>query len=539
MAKQLLYTDEARQKILVGVNKLARVVGVTLGPAGRWVAYEKSFGGPGVVNDGVTVAKEVELEDAFENMGAQMVRQVASKTNDVVGDGTTTATLLAASIYGEGCRFTAAGHNPMALKRGIEAAVEAVIEDLVGQAKPCKSQEDLLHIATVSANDDEELGKMVANAMEKVGKDGVVTVEEGKGTQTEVEVVQGMRFDKGFLSPYFITNPDSMTSELEDPYILIYEKKISNLREFVPLLEKVVQAGKPIVIIAEEVESEALAALVINRLRGLLRCVAVKAPGFGDRRKAMLGDLAVLTGGRFISEDLGLKLEGVEISDLGRAKKVTVDKDNTTIVEGAGKKSDVNARVAQLKHQVEVTTSDYDREKLQERLAKLAGGVALIRVGAATEAAMKETKERVNDAVHAAKAAAEEGYVVGGGVALLRAQAAVEKAKGKLRGDEKYGADIVLRALEHPLQRLADNAGHDGGVVVEKVKEGKGAFGFNAATGEYEDLVKAGIIDPVKVVKSAIQNAASVASLLLTVDTIVTEFKEDDEAKKLVSGAVH
>ena len=539
MAKQLLYTDEARQKMLAGVQKLARIVGVTLGPGGRWVAYDKSFGGPGVVNDGVTVAKEVELEDPFENMGAQMVRQVASKTNDVAGDGTTTSTVLAAAIYGEGVRFLTAGHSPMALKRGVDAAVEAVVEEISAQAKPCKSRDDIQRVATVSANDDAELVKLVANAMEKVGKDGVVTVEEGKGTQTELEVVQGMRFDKGFLSPYFITNPDNMTVELEDACILIYEKKISSLREFLPLLEKIAQSGKPFLIVAEEIEGEALAALVINRLRGLLKCAAVKAPGFGDRRKAMLGDIAVLTGGRFISDDLGVKLENVELSDLGRANRITIDKDNTTVVEGAGKKADVNARVAQLKHQIETTTSDYDKEKLQERLAKLAGGVAVVRVGAATETAMKEAKERVNDAVNAAKAAAEDGIVVGGGVALLRAQAAVEKAKAKLKGDEKYGADIVFRALEHPLRGIANNAGHDGDVVVEKVKEGKGSFGFNAASGEYEDLIKAGIVDPAKVVKSALQNAASVAGLLLTVDTMVTEVKEEGEGKKLVAGAVH
>ena len=539
MAKQLLYTDEARQKMLAGVNKLARIVGVTLGPGGRWVAYDKSFGGPGVVNDGVTVAKEVELEDPFENMGAQMVRQVASKTNDVTGDGTTTATILAAAIYGEGVRFLTAGHSPMALKRGVDAAVEAVVEEIAAQAKPCKSREDIQRVATVSANDDAELGKLVANAMEKVGKDGVVTVEEGKGTQTELEVVQGMRFDKGFLSPYFITNPDNMTVELEDACILIYEKKIGSLREFLPLLEKIAQSGKPFLIVAEEIEGEALAALVINRLRGLLKCVAVKAPGFGDRRKAMLGDIAVLTGGRFISEDLGVKLENVELSDLGHANRITIDKDNTTIIEGAGKKADVNARVAQLKHQIETTTSDYDKEKLQERLAKLAGGVAVIRVGAATETAMKEAKERVNDAVNAAKAASEEGIVVGGGVALLRAQAAVEKVRAKLKGDEKYGADIVARALEHPLRGIANNAGHDGDVVVEKVKEGRGSFGFNAASGEFEDLLKSGIVDPAKVVKCALQNAASVSGLLLTVDTMVTEVKEEGEGKKLVAGAVH
>ncbi|HYG73578.1 MAG TPA: chaperonin GroEL [Planctomycetota bacterium] len=539
MAKQLLYTDEARQKILAGVQKLARVVKATMGPGGRWVAYEKSFGGPGVVNDGVTVAKEVELEDAFENMGAQMVRQVASKTNDVVGDGTTTATTLASAIYSEGVRYITAGHNPMAIKRGIEAAVEAVLEAITEQAKPVANKQDMARVATVSANDDEVIGKLIAEAMEKVGKDGVVTVEEGKGTETELEVVTGMRYDKGYLSPYFVTNTDSMTAELEDCYVLLYEKKISSLREFLPLLEKIVQTGKPFVIIAEEIEGEALAALVINKLRGLVKCIATKAPAFGDRRKALLGDIAVMTGGRFISEDLGIKLENVELADLGRAKKVVVDKDNTTIVEGAGKKSDVQARVGQIRAQIEASTSDYDREKLQERLAKLAGGVALIRAGAPTETAMKEAKERVTDAVNAAKAAAQEGIVAGGGVALLRASAAIEKAKSKLRGDEKYGADIVAKALEHPLRTIAENAGFDGGVVVEEVKENKGSYGFNAKTGEYEDLAKSGIFDPAKVVKSALQNAASVAALLLTVDTMITEYKEEGDEKKLVSGAIH
>ena len=539
MAKQLLYTDEARQKILAGVQKLARVVKSTMGPGGRWVAYEKSFGGPGVVNDGVTVAKEVELEDPFENMGAQMVRQVASKTNDVVGDGTTTATTLASAIYSEGVRYVTAGHNPMAIKRGIEAAVEAVLGAIDEQAKPVANKADMAKVATVSANDDEVIGKLIAEAMEKVGKDGVVTVEEGKGTETELEVVTGMRFDKGYLSPYFVTNTDSMVAEMEDCYILLYEKKISSLREFLPLLEKIVQTGKPFVIIAEEVEGEALAALVINKLRGLVKCVAVKAPAFGDRRKALMGDIAVMTGGKFISEDLGIKLESVELSDLGRAKKVVVDKENTTIVEGAGKKADAQARVAQIKSQITASTSDYDKEKLQERLAKMAGGVAVIRAGAPTETAMKETKERVTDAVNAAKAAAEEGIVPGGGVALLRAQASIEKAKGKLRGDEKYGADIVFKALEHPIRTIADNAGHDGSVVAEAVKESKGAQGFNAKTGEYEDLAKSGIWDPAKVVKSALQNAASVAGLLLTVDTMVTEVKEKGEGKDLVAGAVH
>jgi len=540
MAKQLLYTDEARQKILAGVTKLARVVKSTMGPGGRWVAYEKSFGGPGVVNDGVTVAKEVELEDPFENMGAQMVRQVASKTNDVVGDGTTTATTLAHAIYSEGVRYITAGHSPMAIKRGIEVAVEAVIQSITEQSKPVTSKNDMIRVATVSANDDEAIGKLIAEAMDKVGKNGVVTVEEGKGTETELEVVQGMRFDKGYLSPYFFTNTDSMTVELEDCYILLYEKKISSLREFLPLLEKIVQTGKQFLIIAEEVEGEALAAMVINKLRGLMKCAAIKAPAFGDRRKAMMSDIAVLTGGKFISEDLGIKLESVELGDLGRAKRISIDKENSTIVEGAGNKKDIQARVSQVKTQIDATTSDYDKEKLQERLAKLAGGVAVIRAGAPTETAMKEAKERINDAVNAAKAAAQEGIVPGGGVALLRAQAAVEKIKGKLRGDEKYGADIIIKALEHPMRTIAENAGYDGAVVVEDVKESKGTNGFNAKTGEYEDLAKSGIFDPAKVVKSALLNAASVAGLLLTVDTMVTELKEDDHHnKKLISGAIH
>jgi chaperonin GroEL len=539
MAKQILYTDEGRQKLNAGIKKLAQVVGVTLGPCGRWVAYDKSFGGPGIVNDGVTVAKEVELEDPFENMGAQMVRQVASKTNDKVGDGTTTSTILAAGIYNAGLRYATAGHNPMALKRGIDAAVEAVIGEISAQAKPCRSKEDTLHIATVSSGDDAEIGKFVADAMEKVGKDGVITVEEGKGTQNELEIVPGMRFDKGFLSPYLVTNAEAMTVELEDAYILLYEKKIGSLREFIPILEKVVQVGKPLLVIAEDIEGEVLAALVINKLRGLLKCNAIKAPGFGDRLKAMMADIATLTGGKFISEDLGLKLENIELADLGTAKKITTDKDNTTIIEGGGKKADVQARVAQLKQQIETTTSDYDKEKLQERLAKLSGGIAVLRAGAPTESAMKEIKERINDAVHAAKAAAEEGYVAGGGVALLRALPALEKVKAKLRGDEKYGVNIIEQALQEPLALIAKNAGYDGSVVVELVKEAKGSNGFNAATGEYEDLVKAGIIDPAKVVKTALQNAASVAGLLLTTDTLVTELKDDDAAKKQVAGAIH
>jgi chaperonin GroEL len=528
MAKQIIYTDEARQKILAGVQKLARVVGVTLGPGGRWVAYDKSFGGPGVVNDGVTVAKEVELEDPFENMGAQMVRQVASKTNDVVGDGTTTSTVLAAALYSEGLRYAIAGHNPAALKRGIEAAVEGVCAELDNQAKPCKGKEDILHIATVSANQDATLGKLVADAMDQVGKDGVITVEEGKGTQTELEVVQGMRFDKGFLSPYFLTNPDTMTAELEDAYILIYENKIGALREFVPLLEKVAKLGKPLLIIAEDVEGEALATLVVNKLRGTLQVAAVKAPGYGDRRKAMLEDLAILTGGKFISQDLGIKLEGVELADLGRAKKIVVDKDNTTIIEGAGKKSEITNRTSQIKHQIEVTTSDYDKEKLQERLAKLAGGVAVVKVGAATESEMKERKLRVEDALNAARAAVEEGILPGGGVSLLRAGAVLDSLK--LKGDEEVGKLIVKKALEAPARQIAENAGHEGAVIVKQILDSKeDNYGFNALTEEFGDMVKFGVFDAAKVTKASLTNAASVAGLLLTTEAAIVEAPKKKE----------
>jgi chaperonin GroEL len=539
MAKQMMYTDEGRRKVLAGVEKLVRLVGTTLGPAGRCVAFEKSFGGPGVVNDGVTLAKEVELVDPFENMGAQMVRQVASKTNDVVGDGTTTSTVLAGALFSEGARLVSAAHDPQALKRGMDAAVEALVAELDRIAKPCKSRDDWARVATVSA-DNAEVGAYVADAMQAVGQEGVVTVEEGKGTTTELEVVQGMLFDKGFLSPYFVTKTETMECVLEDAYVLICEKKISNLREFVPLLEKVLTAGKPLLVIAEDVESDALAALVINRLRGVLRCCAVKAPGFGDRRKAMLSDIAVLTGGAFISEDVGKKLESVELSELGRAKKIVVDKDNTTIVEGAGKKGDIKARADQIRKQIETTTSDYDKEKLQERLAKLTGGVAVIRAGAPTESAMKEIKERVNDAVHAAKAAAEEGIVSGGGVALVRATAVLSKVRQELKDEgERLGVDIVFRAASAPLKAIAENAGENGKVVLNNVLEKSGSYGFNAATREYEDLVKAGILDPVKMVKNALRNAASVAGLLLTVDVMVTELKDEEQGKKLVSGAVH
>ncbi|MCX7803847.1 MAG: chaperonin GroEL [Planctomycetota bacterium] len=539
MAKQLMYSDEARRKMLDGANRLAKVVGVTMGPAGRWVAMEKSFGGPAVVNDGVSVAKEVELKDPFENVGAQMLRQVANKTKDVAGDGTSTATILAREIYARGLRYISAGANPMALKRGLDAAVEAVLKHLKDEARPCKTTDDLRKVATVSAGNDPKIGNMVAEAMEKVGRDGVVTVEEAKAMETVVEVVQGMRFDKGYISPYFITNAEDMTCVLEDCMILVHEKKLSNLREMLPFLEKCAAAGKPLLIIAEDVESEALAGLVINRLRGVLRVCAVKAPGFGDRRKAMLGDIAIMTGGKFFSEDLGVKLENIAIEDLGRAEKVTVDKDNTTIVKGAGKKADIQARIAQIKNQIETTTSDYDREKLQERLAKLSGGVGIIKVGAPTEAAMKEAKTRIENAVHATKCAWEEGILPGGGLALLRAQEAVERAKNKLRGDEKFGADVLMEALEAPMRQIADNAGVDGTTVVETAREKRGSVGYDAAAREFTDMWKAGVVDAAKVVRVALQNAASAAGLMLTAETVVTELKEEEEGKKLVAGAVH
>ena len=540
MAKQLLYQDAARQKILAGIVKMSKAVKATLGPTGRNVVLDKSFGSPTVTKDGVTVAKEVELPDKFENMGAQLIKQVASKTSDTAGDGTTTATLLAEAIYTEGLKAVAAGYNPVELKRGIDAAVTAIAGSLEGLAKPCKTKEDITSVASISANNDPEIGKIIADALEAVGKDGVVTVEESKGLETHVEVVEGMEFDKGYLSPYFVNKPAEMKAVLEDALILIYEKKLANIREFLPVLEQVAQAGKPLLVIAEEVEGEALAALVVNRLRGVLQCCAVKAPGFGDRRKAMLSDIAVMTGGKFISEDLGLKLEHVKIADLGRAKTVKVDKENTTVIEGAGSKKDIQARIAQIRKQIETTTSDYDREKLQERLAKLAGGVAKINVGAATEVDMKQKKARVEDALHAARAAAEEGIVPGGGVALIRCEDAVEDVRKSLQGDAKFGADIVKRALAWPLTTIATNGGADAGVVVDKVRSGKGAYGYDASKGEYTDLVKAGVIDPRKVTRLAIENAASVSGLLLTMETAVTELpKEEDEGGKAAEGAVH
>jgi len=541
MPKQLMYDDTARKKIQKGIERLARTVKVTLGPTGRNVILEKSYGSPVITKDGVTVSKEISLEDPFENMGAKMVNEVASKTSDVAGDGTTTATVLAQAIYNEGLKNVTAGANPMSIKRGIDAAVEAVVEYLKTISKPVKKREEIAQVATISANSDSVIGNLLADAMDKVGKDGVITVEEGKSTQTELEFVEGMQFDKGYISPYFITDANSMEAVLEDCHILIYEKKLSNLQEMIPLLEKIAQTGSRLLVICEDMEGEALAGLVINKLRGTLHCCAVKAPGFGDRRKAMLQDIAVLTGGKFISEDLGMKLENITLSDLGRAKTVRVGKEDTTIISGAGKKTDIQARIAQIRKQIEDTTSDYDREKLQERLAKLTGGVALIKVGANTETEMKERKARVEDALHASRAAAEEGIAPGGGVALLRSIGAVEKMKKKLEGDEKVGAEIVEKVLEMPLWQIAENSGLDGPVMVEVVKEKPQNTGLDASTGEYVDMFKAGIIDPTKVIRTALQNAASVASVLLTTETMVTDLKEEKEADKEkgpVEGAV-
>ncbi|MDA0577536.1 MAG: chaperonin GroEL, partial [Verrucomicrobia bacterium] len=517
----LKYDNDARQAILAGVTKLSRAVKVTLGPAGRNVILDKSFGSPTITKDGVTVAKEIELPDRFENMGAQMVREVASKTSDTAGDGTTTATLLAEAIYREGLKNVTAGANPMSLKRGIDKAVATIVEAIGKQAKKVREHTEIAQVATISANGDVEIGGKIADAMDKVGKDGTITVEEAKTIETTLDVVEGMQFDKGYLSPYFVTDSEDMEVVLEDAYVLIHEKKISSLQDLLPLLQLVAKASKPLLIIAEEVEGEALATLVVNKLRGTLQCCAVKAPGFGDRRKAMLEDIAVLTGGRCLTDDLGTKLENVKLEDLGRAKKVTVDKENTTIVEGSGKTSDIQGRVAQIKRQIEDTTSDYDREKLQERLAKLAGGVAVINVGAATETEMKEKKARVEDALHATRAAVEEGVVAGGGVALLRAQSSLDKLT--LTGDEAIGAQIVRKAVEYPLRQLVNNAGMEGALVVEEVKKGKGSYGFNVATGKYSDLIKDGVLDPAKVTRSALQNAASIAGLLLTTECMVTD----------------
>jgi chaperonin GroEL len=525
MAKQIVYGEDSRQQILRGVNALADAVKVTLGPKGRNVVIDKKFGSPTITKDGVTVAKEIDLKHPLENMGAQMVREVASKTSDTAGDGTTTATVLAQAIYREGLKMVTAGANPMELKRGTERAVEAAIAELKTLSKPV-SGNMIAQVGTISANSDETIGKIIAEAMEKVGKDGVITVEEAKSMETSLDVVEGMQFDRGYLSPYFVTDPDRMEVVLENPVILIHEKKISSMKDLLPLLEQVARGGRPLVIIAEDVDGEALATLVVNKLRGSLQVAAVKAPGFGDRRKAMLEDIAILTGGRAITEDLGLKLENIKLEDLGRAKKITIDKDNTTIVEGAGTQAAIEGRVKQLRTQIEDTTSDYDREKLQERLAKLVGGVAVIKVGAATETEMKEKKARVEDAMHATKAAVEEGIVPGGGVALLRAAKAIEKLK--LEGDQKVGAEIIRRAVEAPLRNIASNAGVEGSIVVQKVKEAKDAtYGYNAATDTYEDLVKAGVIDPTKVVRSALQNASSIASLLLTTEAMVADIPEE------------
>jgi len=524
--KEIRYEQAARDKILAGVNGLANAVRVTLGPKGRNVVIEKSWGSPTVTKDGVTVAKEISFEDKFENMGAQMVKEVASKTSDIAGDGTTTATVLAQAIFREGSKLVAAGVNPMDLKRGIDKAVETIAEELKKLSKPTRDSGEIEKVGTVSANGDEAIGKMLAEAMEKVGKEGVITVEEAKSMDSTLDVVEGMQFDRGYISPYFVTNPDSMEASLEDALLLLSEKKISAMMDLRPVLEQVARGGKPLVIVAEEVEGEALATLVVNKIRGTLNVCAVKAPGFGDRRKAMLQDMAILTGGQVISEELGLKLENVTMKDLGRAKKVVVDKDNTTIVDGAGAKKAIEGRIAEIRSQIDKTTSDYDREKLQERLAKLAGGVAVVKVGAATETEMKEKKARVEDALHATRAAVEEGIVPGGGVALLRAQAALEGLEKDLAEDQKAGVSIIRRAVEEPLRRIAENAGVEGSIVVDRVKNGKGNFGFNARTETYEDLVKAGVIDPTKVVRSALQNAASVSGLLLTTEAMIAEKPE-------------
>ena len=528
MAKQIKFDAEARQKILAGVEKLSAAVTSTLGPSGRNVILDKKFGSPQITKDGVTVAKEIELADPFENMGAQMVREVASKTNDVAGDGTTTATLLAEAVYREGLKNITAGANPMALKRGIDKASEAVVDAIAKLSKKVKDPAEIAQVATLSANGEEEIGNIISEAMDKVGKDGTITVEEAKTLETTLDVVEGMQFDKGYLSPYFVTDPEEMECVLENPYILLFEKKISNLQDMLPLLQSVAKTGRPLMIIAEDVEGEALATLVVNKLRGTFQVCAVKAPGFGDRRKAILEDIAVLTGGKLISEDLGIKLENVTLDMLGSSKKVTVDKDNTTIVQGKGKSSDISARVSLIKKQIDETTSDYDREKLQERLAKLAGGVAIIKVGAATEAAMKEKKDRVDDALHATRAAVEEGIVPGGGVAYLRCQKAIETLE--LSGDEKVGAEIVARAIEAPLRKLVSNAGQEAALVVAKVKADKGSNGYNVRTGEYADLMKCGVVDPAKVVRTALQNAASIAGLLLTTDCMVTDLPEKKDS---------
>jgi chaperonin GroEL len=533
-AKQLIFEEAARQSLLKGVNKLARAVVATLGPKGRNVVLDKKFGSPTVTKDGVTVAKEIELEDPYENMGAQMVREVASKTSDAAGDGTTTATVLAEAIYAQGLKFVTAGANPISIQRGISKAVETAVEHLAKISKKVKDKEEIKQVATVSANWDATIGEIIADAMDKVGKDGTITVEEAKSIETTLDVVEGMQFDKGYLSPYFVTNAETMEAKLEDAYVLNFEKKITSLKDLLPLLEKVAKVGKPLLIISEEVEGEALATLVVNKLRGTINVCAVKAPGFGDRRKAMCEDIAILVGGKFISEDLGIKLENIQLEDLGRAKSIVIDKENTTIVEGHGKSSEIQGRVNQIRRQIEETTSDYDREKLQERLAKLAGGVAVINVGAATETEMKEKKARVEDALHATRAAVEEGIVPGGGVALLRCLPALDSLK--LEGDEQIGVDIVKRAIEEPLRALAANGGVEGSIVVQEVKKRKGNDGYNVATGEYEDLVKAGVVDPKKVTRSALQNAASIAGLLLTTECLITEIPEKEKSAPAPGG---
>ena len=523
-AKEFKFSDDARTLMFKGVNVLANAVKVTLGPKGRNAVLEKSFGAPTVTKDGVSVAKEIELENKFENMGAQMVKEVASKTSDVAGDGTTTATVLAQAVFREGCRLIAAGHDPMDLKRGIDQGVEVLVEALKKMSKKIQDPKEIAQVGTISANGDETIGAIIAEAMDKVGKEGVITVEEAKGLETTLDLVEGMQFDRGFLSPYFVTNPEKMLVELEDPIIFIHEKKLSNMKDMLPLLEQVARTGKPLLIIAEDIEGEALATLVVNKLRGTLACAAVKAPGFGDRRKAMLEDIAILTGGRMIAEELGIKLENVTLKDLGTCKRITIDKDNTTIVSGGGKQADIASRIKQIRTQIDETTSDYDREKLQERLAKLAGGVAVIRVGAASEAEMKEKKARVEDALNATRAAVEEGVVVGGGVALLRARAKL--AKIDVSAGRKVGVEILAKALEEPLKQIANNTGWDGSVVLEKVREEKGDFGFNAANEKYEDLIKAGVLDPTKVVRTALQNAASVAGMMITTDVMISEKPE-------------
>jgi chaperonin GroEL len=536
--KQLMFDDNARAKLLKGVEKLAGAVAVTMGPTGRNVIIDKSYGGPTVTKDGVTVSKEVDLEDAFENMGAKLVNEVASKTSDLAGDGTTTATVLARAIFREGTRNVAAGSNPTAVRRGIEKGVAAAVQRLMEIARKVERPQEIAQVGAISANNDRAIGDLLAEALQKVGKDGVITVEEGKTTETTVRFVDGMQFDKGFVSPYFVNKPAEMLCQLDDALILIHEKKISNLRDLLPLLEKVAQSGKPLLIVAEDVDGDALTALVVNKLRGVLNVCAAKAPGFGDRRKAMLGDIAMLTGGTLISEDLGLKLENLDLSHLGRAKTVTVDKNETTLVQGAGKQSDVQARVQQIRQQIENTESEYDREKLQERLAKLTGGVAIVSVGAGTEAEMKQKKARVEDALHATRAAVEEGIVPGGGVALLRCREAVEKARGQAKGDEKIGVDIVLHALEAPIRQIAENGGIDGAVVADEVSGKDLNVGYDANTGEYVDMLKAGIIDPVKVVRVALTNAASIAGLLLTTEALVTNLDKDDAKKRRIEGSV-